>query len=106
RPAGAARFRAVTARHRLRISVDAQGDLERLFAFLVEHDLDAALRARAAIERAYALLQDFPFACRKADDANPFLRELLVPFGAAGYVLLFEIGADAIVTVAAVRHQR
>lgn len=96
----------MTARYRLRIAIDAQEDLERLFAFLVEHDLDAALRARAAIERAYALLQDFPFACRKVDQANPFLRELLVPFGSAGYVVLFEIGADATVTVAAVRHQR
>ena len=96
----------MTAAYRLRISAAAQDDLERLFAFLVEHDLDAALRARAAIERAYALLREFPFACRKADAANPFLRELLVPFGAAGYVVLFEIGADATVTVAAVRRQR
>lgn len=92
--------------YRLRISADAQADLERLFAFLVEHDLDAALHARQAIERGYALLQQFPFACRKAEEGNAFLRELLVPFGNAGYVILFEIGRDAMVTVAAVRHQR
>ena len=90
----------------LRISASAQGDLERLFAFLLEQDVDAALRARSAIERIYGLLQQFPFASRKADDANAFLRELLVPFGSAGYVVLFEVGADATVTVAAVRHQR
>lgn len=39
-------------------------------------------------------------------DGNPFLCELPVPFGTAGYVFLFEIGEDAVVTVAAVRHQR
>lgn len=92
--------------YRLRISAAAQTDLERLFAFLVEHDIDGALRARAKIERAYALLQEFPFACRKVDEANVFLRELPVPFGGAGYVILFEIGDEAVVTVTAVRHQR
>lgn len=93
--------------YRLRISAHAQADLGHLFLFLVEHDFDAALRARAAIERAYAQLQEFPFAYRKAGAGeDPFLRELLVPFGNAGYVILFEIGRDAMVTVAAVRHQR
>ncbi|GHC11124.1 plasmid stabilization protein [Thermomonas carbonis] len=92
--------------YRLRISADAQADMERLFAFLVENDIDAALRARAAIERGYVQLQEFPFAYRKnSEGGNPFLRELLVPFGTAGYVILFEIGGDATVTVAAVRHQ-
>lgn len=92
--------------YRLQISADAQADLERLFAFLVAQDLDAALRARAAIERSYVMLREFPFACRKVDHGNAFLRELLVPFGTAGYVLLFEIGDEATITVAAVRHQR
>lgn len=93
-------------KYRVRISPGAQTDLERLFEFLVEHDLAVALRAREAIEMAYGLLGEFPFACRPAVDGNPFLRELLVPFGNAGYVLLFEIGDEATVTVAAVRHQR
>jgi plasmid stabilization system protein ParE len=47
-----------------------------------------------------------PFASRKADDANPFLRELIIPFGGAGYVALFEIENETTVTVLAVRHQR
>ena len=92
--------------YRVRLAAGAQSDLERLFGFLLEHDLDAAVRARDAIVRAYRLLEEFPFACRKVDGGNPFLRELLVPFGNAGDVLLFEIGDDATVTVAAVRHQR
>lgn len=93
-------------KYRVRIAPGAQADLERLFGFLVEQDLVAAMRAREAIELAYRLLAEFPFACRAAGDGNPFLRELLVPFGSAGYVILFEIGEGATVTVAAIRHQR
>jgi hypothetical protein len=33
------------------------------------------------------------------------LRELLIPFGRAGYVALFEIDDNQTVTVLAVRHQ-
>lgn len=59
-----------------------------------------------AIEQAVTLLQTFPFSCRKASDESPFLRELLIPFGAAGYVALFEIEDSGTVTILAVRHQR
>lgn len=91
---------------RVRISNAAQDDLERLLDFLAPVDYPAALRARAAIERGYAFLSDMPFACRKADDANPFLRELIIPFGGAGYVALFEIEDEHTLTILAVRHQR
>jgi len=91
---------------RVRISNAAQDDLERLLDFLAPVDYPAALRARVAIERGYALLSDMPFACRKADDANPFLRELIIPFGGAGYVALFEIDDEHTLTILAVRHQR
>lgn len=92
--------------YRVRISKAAQDDLERLLDFLAPVDYAAAVRARAAIERGYGFLAEMPFACRKADDASPFLRELIIPFGGAGYVALFEIDDDATVTVLAVRHQR
>ncbi|MDX1550925.1 MAG: type II toxin-antitoxin system RelE/ParE family toxin [Lysobacter spongiicola] len=91
---------------RVRISKGAQDDLERLLEFLAPVDFAAALRARAAIERGYGFLAEMPFACRKVDNANPFLRELPIPFGGAGYVALFEIGDSATVTILAVRHQR
>ncbi len=90
----------------VRISKAAQDDLERLLEFLASADFEAALRARAAIERGYGFLAEMPFACRKVDDANPFLRELLVPFGGAGYVALFEIDDSATLSILAVRHQR
>lgn len=91
---------------RVRISKAAQDDLERLLEFLAPVDFAAALRARAAIERSYGFLSEMPFACRKVDDANPFLRELPIPFGGAGYVALFEIDDSATITILAVRHQR
>lgn len=91
---------------RVRIAKPAQDDIERMLGFLAPVDYPSALRARAAIERGYEFLSDMPFACRKVEDANPFLRELLIPFGGAGYVALFEINDGATVTVLAVRHQR
>ncbi|MGH8462106.1 MAG: type II toxin-antitoxin system RelE/ParE family toxin [Stenotrophobium sp.] len=92
--------------YRVRISKAAQEDLERLLDFLAPKDYAAALRARAAIEKGYALLADMPFMGRKVDDANPLLRELIISFGSTGYVALFEIDNTTTVTVLAVRHQR
>lgn len=63
-------------------------------------------RAADAIEQGIAVLRMFPFTCRKIDDGNPFLRELIVSFGKSGYVLLLEIEAAEQVTIPAVRHQR
>jgi hypothetical protein len=51
-------------------------------------------------------LENSPFSYRKADVDNPFLRELVIPFGASGYVALFEIDNEHSVTILAVRHQR
>lgn len=63
-------------------------------------------RAADAIEQGIAMLRMFRFTCRKIDDGNPFLRELIVSFGKSGHVLLFEIEAVEQVTIPAVRHQR
>ena len=92
--------------YRIRFARAARDDLKRLYAFLLEHDLHAARRARIAIGKAIECLQEFPFSCRKAAPDNPFLRELIIPFGAAGYVALFEIEDSEIVTILAIRHQR
>ena len=95
-------------RFKVRFTPEAEADLLRLFDFLVEQDVAAAEKARAAIAKAVELLEVFPFTCRKAlgGDGNPFLRELIIPFGASGYVALFEIENRDTVTVLAVRHQR
>ena len=91
---------------RVRFTGAARDDLKRLYAFLLEQDLVLARTALAAIIRGADLLRQFPFACRKSGPDNPLLRELLVQFGASGYVLLYEIEDDEHVTILAVRHQR
>ena len=93
-------------RYKVRFTQEAEVDLLRLYEFLLERDVSAAERALDAIREAVELLAFSPFSCRKALPDNPFLRELIIPFGSAGYVALFEIDSSAIVTVLAVRHQR
>jgi plasmid stabilization system protein ParE len=91
---------------RIRFTLEAKSDLERLYGFLVEQDLEAAERALDVIDRAWTILEEFPFSCRKAEESNPFIREVIIPFGSTGYVALFEIEDSRTVTVLAVRHQR
>ena len=90
----------------VRFTDGAKNDLDRLYTFLVEHDIAAAERALAAVQKALVFLQSFPFSRRKASSDSLFLREMLVPLGTSGYVLLFEIDDNATVTVLALRHQR
>lgn len=92
--------------YRVRYTRTAREDLRRLYGFLLERDLPAARRAREVIGKSAELLREFPFTCRKASSDNPFLRELVIPFGAAGYVALFEIEDNETVTILAIRHQR
>ncbi len=94
--------------YRVRFTAEAKADLERLYSFLLEKNLDLAAEAADAIEQALIVLKKFPFSCRKAGGGRhgPFLRELIVSFGSAGYVVLFEISWRDMVTVLAVRHQR
>ncbi len=94
--------------YRVRFTAEARRDLEQLYDFLLERDLNAAEEAVKAIEEALAILEKFPFACRKASDGRygPLLRELVIPFGSAGYVALFEISGRHLVTILAVRQQR
>lgn len=92
--------------YKVRYTEAAREDLKRLFTFLAEQDRRAAQNARKAIADSIKLLQEFPFTCRKAVPENPLLREMLISFGAAGYVALFEIEDNNTVTILAVRHQR
>lgn len=96
---------------RIELTERARADLKRLFAFLLEReaqrddgDPDLPDRAAAAITKSLGLLEWAPFTCRKAAE-SPFLRELVIPFGSAGYVALFEIEDANRVWIVAVRHQ-
>ncbi len=92
----------------VRFTPEAESDLLRLYEFILERDgggVGLAERALEAIWHAIRGLGLSPFSYRKATAANPFLRELLIPFGATGYVALFEIENDKTITILAVRHQ-
>ena len=96
---------------RVRLTLEAEQDIERLFEFVLERelardggDLELAQDALDAIRAGIDTLGASPFTCRKAG-SDAFLRELIIPFGRAGYVALFEIEDATTVTVLAVRHQ-
>lgn len=91
---------------KVRYTKAARDDVRRLTGFMLERDVSAAHRARSAIAKSIEFLSDFPFSCRKAMPDNPFLRELVIPFGSSGYVALFEISQADMVAIIALRHQR
>lgn len=89
----------------------AREDLIVLYRFVLERemeidggDLSLAGRAYDEILAAISRLAMSPFICRRAD--HPSARELVVSFGASGYVVLFEVDASGKVVIAAIRHQR
>lgn len=97
-------------RFSVRLTRGALEDLRRLEDFLVEQalehgDFDLPARAVDAIRREMRILETNPYTCRKVG-SNPLERELVIPFGASGYVALFEILSDHEVVVSAFRHQR
>ncbi len=92
--------------YKVRYILAAKEDLKWLFTFLADQDVQAAKRARKVIAASTKILEQFPFTCRKAVPENPFLRELVISFGGAGYVALFEIEDQETITIIAVRHQR
>jgi len=96
---------------RLRLTRDAEADLERHFDFLLERelsrdggDLSLPTQAIAALRSGIATRKTSPFTCRKAGQ-SPFLRGLIVPFGRSGRVALFEIEDETDVAALAGRHQ-
>jgi plasmid stabilization system protein ParE len=93
-------------RYKVRFTPEAEYDLLRLYDFLLEKDVTSAEHALEAIKEAMELLRFSPFSCAKARPGNAFLRELIIPFGSAGYVALFEIEPGSTENILAVRHQR
>lgn len=92
-------------------SAAADEDLQRLFDFVLQRelesesgDLDIPERALQAIKDGIGFLTSSPFACRKVGD-SPFVRELVITFGSSGYVALFEIVDSSTVIIGAIRHQ-
>jgi plasmid stabilization system protein ParE len=102
----------VTVQYKVTLLQEAVEDLIRLEDFAIERELSSETpdwttpqRALDAIREGMRLLAWSPYTCRRAELGNGRSRELIVPFGATGYIVLFEIVGDSVV-VGAVRHQR
>jgi len=97
----------VSNRYRIVATVTFQQDIERLEEHIIERELagntpdDACLfRFRDAVERAMGILSFAPHSCRRCEDHRGF-RELIVPFGHAGCVVLFAVRDLDVVLLAA-----
>lgn len=102
----------MTIKYTVTLLQEAVADLQRLEDFAIERerasetpDWAAPQRALDAIREGMRLLSWSPYSCRRAELGNGRSRELIVPFGGTGYIVLFEI-VDDVVAVGAVRHQR
>lgn len=99
-------------KYTVEFSKAAAEDLEQLFDFALQRELDSETgdleipcRVVQAIKNGIAFLTYSPFACRKVGSSS-FIRELIIPFGHTGYVALFEIVDSNTVIIGAIRHQR
>ena len=99
-------------KYKVEFSRGSDDDLQRLFDFALQRelesetgDLDIPARAIQAIRNGLSFLTASPFACRKVG-TGAFVRELIIPFGSTGYVVMFEIADGTRVIIGAVRHQR
>jgi len=77
---------------------EAQGDLRRLHEFIAQHSPDAAARAVQAIVESVDVLSAFPESGRPWEPDMAY-RELVVPFGARGYVVRYRVVGARVVIV-------
>ena len=94
-------------RHQIVPTVTFQEDIERLEEHIIQRELashtpdDTCLfRFRDAVERAMGILSFAPHTCRRSAQDREF-RELIVPFGQGGCVVLFAIRDVDVVLLAA-----
>lgn len=84
----------------------ALADLREKWRFYADMDQgEVAAKAVDAIRTAANRLKTFPQAGRPAEDLEPEHRELLVPFGASGYVIFYEAIDDSVV-ILSIKHQK
>lgn len=90
---------------RIILSARAQADISRLHRFLATKDALAAKRALATVRDAFRPLMWSPLIGRPVEE-HPELRELVIEFGASGYLALcrFEPALDTVV-ILAIKHQ-
>jgi plasmid stabilization system protein ParE len=85
-------------------SEQAQTDLNRLYRFLVEKDVEVAQRAMFQIDQSIKTqLSKNPKICREIGFG---LREFIIRFGRNGYIALFDLNEKTdTVEILAIRHQ-
>jgi hypothetical protein len=100
----------VSGRYRVVASLTFQEDIERLEEYIVARELASntpdetcLFRFRDAVERAMEILSFAPHTCRRSEEHREF-RELIVPFGHGGCVVLFA-ARDVDVVLLAARDQ-
>lgn len=78
-------------------SPDAAADVERVREFLDINNPEAAKRALHTIFTALERVEEFPDLGRPTEDAD--IRQIVIPFGAAGYIARYTIlrGGDVLV---------
>jgi len=79
-------------------------DVQCLYRFLAEKNVEAAKRAVKTIREGVKILADHPEIGRSAESMEPEYREWLIDFGDSGYVALYRYDGYVAVIVA-VRHQ-
>lgn len=80
----------------------AISDLQRLHDFLLPHNAVAAQRLVSLVKHAVHLLQTSPQIGKMADNLQEF-RDIVIPFGASGYVLRYRLHSNSIFVIA-LRH--
>lgn len=90
---------------RLTWSPSALHDVQRLYRFLAEKNLDAARRAVKVIRNGVKIIAHQPGIGRSAEEMEPEYREWLIDYGDSGYVVLYHYDGKVVV-ILAVRHQR
>jgi plasmid stabilization system protein ParE len=94
-------------RYRIEYDPAAIDDLKRLHEFLMDAAPEYADAALERIDQAVKKLEIIPHSCRKASFEDGIqLRELIIDQGSSGYIALFEIRPEGVVSILAIKHQR
>jgi plasmid stabilization system protein ParE len=89
-------------RFEIRVVSRARRDLARLQAFLAAENRAAAGTAADILHASLETLQTLPHRGRPAFDGH---RELFIPFGRGGYIVLYRVD-EKVVVVAKITHTR
>ena len=80
-------------------------DVQRLYRFLAEKNIDAAKSAVKAIRASIGILARQPNIGRPLEEMEAEYREWLIDFGDSGYIALYRYDGQTALIVA-VRHQK